>query len=270
MNEATDDLLVERGDSDVVVVTLNRPSMRNTVSFAMWEAFADVLTELEGDSPARALVIRGAGGYFSSGGDVKTPPARGEGGLSRGKRLELGQRVIGRIAALPIPTIAAVEVGAWGVAWGLALACDVLIVGQGAQFGAPFVKMGLTPDGGVAWQLTRQIGRRRAAEIVFSGRALGAAEAFSLGLASRVVPDDAVVDAALEFARNIGTSDDGIANRQAAELAKRMLHEAETSTLAQGFALELAFCQITQGSDEAARARAAFIAAAAARKAAKG
>ncbi|MBU6267273.1 MAG: enoyl-CoA hydratase/isomerase family protein [Sphingomonadales bacterium] len=264
MTEPSNDLLVEREDG-IVIVTLNRPRMRNTVSFAMWEAFADLLTELEGDSPARALVIRGADGYFSSGGDVKTPPARGEGALSRGKRLEMGQRVIGRIAALPIPTIAAVEGGAWGVAWGLALACDVLIAGAAAQFGAPFLKMGLTPDGGVAWQLTRQLGRRRAAEIVFSGRALGAAEALELGLASRVVPDGTAVDAALAFARGIGEG-----NVQAAELAKRMLHEAEASTLAQGFALELAFCQITQASDEAARARAAFIAAAEARKAAKG
>lgn len=265
MTEATEDLLVEQGDDGVVVVTLNRPKMRNTVSFAMWESFADLLTELEGGNPARALVIRGADGYFSSGGDVKTPPARGDGALSRGKRLEMGQRVIGRIAALPIPTIAAVEGGAWGVAWGLALACDVLIAGTSAQFGAPFLKMGLTPDGGVAWQLTRQLGRRRAAEVIFSGRALGAAEALDLGLASRVVDDGAAVDAALAFARGIGEG-----NVQAAELAKRMLHEAETSTLAQGFALELAFCQITQGSDEAARAREAFIAAAAARKAAKG
>ena len=257
-----EDLLVERGADGVVLVTLNRPRMRNTVSFAMWERFAEVLTELEGDTPARALVIRGADGHFSHGGDLRVPPSRGEGALAGAKRLELGQRVIGRIAALPIPTIAAVEGGAWGVAWGLALACDVLIAGAGAQFGAPFLRMGLTPDGGVAWQLTRQLGRRRAAEIVYSGRALDAAEALALGLASRVVPDGDVVDAALAFARGIGEG-----NRQASELAKRMLHEAETSTLAAGFALELAFCQITQSGEEAARAREAFLAAAAARKA---
>ena len=111
-----------------------------------------------------------------------------------------------------MPTIAAVEVGAWGVSWGLALACDVLIAGEGASFGAPFLKFGLAPDGGVAWFLTRQIGRRRASEIVYSGRAVPAAEALELGLVSKLVPDDAVIAAALDFARNIGSG-----NRHASE-----------------------------------------------------
>jgi len=261
MSETVSDLIVERDPDDIVVVTLNRPRARNTVSFGMWEAFGALLTELENGTPARALVIRGAEDYFSSGGDVKVPPARGEGALARGKRLEMGQRVITRLAALPVPTIAAVEGGAWGVSWGLALACDVLIAGESAKFGAPFLGLGLTPDGGVAWQLTRQLGRRRAAEIIFSGRTLDAAEALALGLASRLAPDGQVVDAAMAFARGLGEG-----NRHATELAKRMIHEAEQGTLAANLALELAYCHHTQGSDEALRARAAFIARAEARK----
>lgn len=260
MTEQTD-LLVERDDHDVVTVTLNRPKARNTVSFAMWEAFADTLTEIETGSPPRALIVCGAEGYFSSGGDVKVPPARGEGALARAKRLELGQRAISRIAALPVPTIAAVERGAWGVSWGLALACDVLIAGEGAQFGAPFLQLGLTPDGGVAWQLTRQLGRRRAAEIIMSGRTIPASEALSLGLVSRLVPDGQVLAEAQAFARGIGNG-----NRQATELAKRMLHEAEGGSLSSSLALELAYCHLTQSSEEAARAKEAFLAAAAARK----
>lgn len=261
MTEETPDLLVERDADDVVLVTLNRPRAKNTVSFAMWEAFADALTAIEAGTPPRALVIRGAEGYFSNGGDVKNPPVRGEGALARGKRLELGQRVIARIAALPVPTIAAVEGGAWGVSWGLALACDVLFAGRGAVFGAPFVNLGLVPDGGVAWFLTRQIGRRRASEIIYSGRTVSAEEAFSLGLVSRLVPDEEVASAAIAFARGIGEG-----NRHAVELSKRMIHQAESSDLAGAQALELAFCHLTQGSEEAARANEAFLARAAARK----
>lgn len=261
MSDETPDLLVDRDEHDVVTITLNRPRAKNTVSFAMWEAFSAALSEIENGSPPRAIVIRGAEGHFSNGGDVKNPPARGDGALARGKRLEMGQRAIARLASLPVPTVAAVEGGAWGVSWGLALACDVLFAGQSSVFGAPFVSLGLTPDGGVAWYLTRQLGRRRASEILLSGRTVPAEEAFALGLVSRLLPDDEVVSAAIAFARGIG---DG--NRQAVELTKRMIHQAEGSDLAGAQALELAFCHLTQGSEEAARAKEAFLARAAARK----
>lgn len=259
--ESTADLLVERLDGDIVVVTLNRPQAKNTVSFGMWEAFARLLTEVEAGTPPRALVIRGAGGYFSSGGDVKNPPARGEGALNLAARLELGQRCIRRLAALPVPTIAAVEGGAWGVSWGLALACDVLIAGEGASFGAPFLKFGLAPDGGVAWFLTRQIGRRRASEIVYSGRPVPAAEAEALGLVSKLVPDAEVIDAALAFAQGIGGG-----NRHASELTKRLIHASDEGSLETTLGLELAYCHQLQSGDEARRAREGFIARSAARK----
>jgi 2-(1,2-epoxy-1,2-dihydrophenyl)acetyl-CoA isomerase len=261
MSDEAPDLLVERDDVDVVLVTLNRPRAKNTVSFAMWEAFALALTEIEADTPPRALVVCGAQGHFSNGGDVKNPPARGEGALARAKRLEMGQRVIARLAALPVPTIAAVQGGAWGVSWGLALACDMLIAGQGAVFGAPFVNLGLTPDGGVAWYLTRQLGHRRAAEILYSGRIVSAQEAFSLGLVSRLVSDDQVIAEALAFARGIGEG-----NRHAVELTKRMIHQSQSTNLAGAQALELAFCHLTQGSEEAARAKKTLLARAAARR----
>ena len=192
---------------------------------------------------------------------MKNPPARGAGPLSRGKRLELGQRVISRIAALPAPTIAAVEGGAWGFGWGLALACDLLIAGEGTQFGAPFVDIGVSPDGGVAWQLTRQLGRRRAADLLLSCRTIGAAEALSLGLASRMVSDGQALGAALDLARSLGKG-----NREAVELAKRLVHQAEGSSLSDSLALEMAYCQITQGGEELAKARTAFIARSVARK----
>jgi enoyl-CoA hydratase/carnithine racemase len=257
----TSDLLIERTDDNIVIATLNRPKARNTVSFPMWEALGQLVAELEGESPARALILQGAEGYFSSGGDVKIPPARGQGALARGKRLEIGQRVLSRIQALPMPVIAAVEGGAYGVGWGIALACDLLFAGTSVQFGAPFVRIGVVPDGGTAWMLTRELGRRKAAEILLSCRSLDAAEAMSLGLVNQVVPDGQALATALEFARDMGEG-----NVQAIELTKRMIHEAESSDRAASHALELAYCHITQGGEELARAREAFIARSAARK----
>lgn len=261
MTAESTDLLVGRGEDGIVLVTLNRPRSKNTVSFAMWEAFGELLTEIETGSPPRALVICGADNWFSSGGDVKNPPARGEGALKLAARLELGQRAIRRLSALPVPTIAAVEGGAWGVSWGLALACDVLIVGASASFGAPFLKFGLTPDGGVAWYLTREVGRRIASEIIYSGRTVPVDEAARLGLVSRIVPDGTVVAEALAFARAMG---DG--NRQATELTKRLIHASETASLENAHALELVYCHQLQSGEEALRAREVFAARSAAKK----
>lgn len=254
-------LLIERTDDDIVIATLNRPRARNTVSFDMWEAFGNLLAELEADTPARALVLCGAGNYFSSGGDVKNPPARGEGALRLGKRLEIGQRVLARLQALPVPTIAAVEGGAWGVAWGMTLCCDIVIAGTSVQFGAPFVNLGIVPDGGIAWHLTHRLGRQRASDILLSCRTLGAVEAEALGLLNQVVGDGTAVETAIAYARGLGQG-----NRQAVEIAKRLIHAAESSSLEASLALELAYCHITQGGAELVAARAAFIARSAARK----
>lgn len=254
-------LLVDRTADGIVIATLNRPKARNTVSFAMWEGLERLVAQLEDESPARALILTGAEGYFSSGGDVKIPPARGDGALQRGKRLEIGQRVLNRIQALPIPVIAAVEGGAYGVGWGIALACDLLFAGASVQFGAPFVKIGVVPDGGTAWMLTRELGRRKAAELLLSCRPISAQDALGLGLVNAVVADGEAMNAALAFAREMGEG-----NVQAVELTKRMIHQAETSDKAASLALELAYCHITQGGEELARAREAFIARSAARK----
>lgn len=264
MEGAVAELLVERREDDVVVLTLNRPRAKNTVSFAMWEQFGHALTAIENGTPPRAIVLCGAENHFSNGGDVKTGPARGEGAVALAARLEMGQRIIARLRALPVPTIAAIEGGAFGVSWSLAMACDLIFASDAARFGAPFLGFGLVPDGGATWFLTRILGRYRAAEIIFSGRTLDAAEAASLGLVSRLVPAGEVVAAALAFATNIGEG-----NRHAVELTKRLLQMSDDGDLATSHALELVYCHTCQAGDEVKAAREAFVARAAARAAAK-
>ncbi len=258
------ELLVEKLDCDIVRLTLNRPEARNTVSFAMWERFSQVLDEIEQGTPPSAIVICGAKDYFSNGGDVKLPPSRGKGALALAARLEMGQRIIRRVRALPTPTIAAIEGGAFGVSWSLALACDIVIAAEDARFGAPFLQFGLVPDGGSSWFLTRRLGRAIAAEIIFSGRTIEAKEAFSLGLVSRVVPKGTAVDQAIAFASDIGGG-----NRHAVELTKRLIQQAEEGDLAGNHTLELAYCHICQAGEEVPRARELFKQRAAARAAVK-
>lgn len=258
------ELLFDLNDRGIAHIILNRPRAKNTVSFAMWEQFSAALDVLENATPARLLIISGAEGYFSNGGDVKLPPARGEGALALAARLEMGQRIISRVRALPIPTVAAVEGGAFGVSWSLAMACDMIFTADNARFGAPFLEFGLVPDGGAAWFLTKQLGRARAAEIIFSGRMLDAAEALSLGLVSRVVTPGTAVEEAMALGEAIG---DG--NRHAVELTKRLLQQAESGDLATTHALELVYCHTCQAGEEVPRARERFKARAAAKAAAK-
>lgn len=261
--EAPELLFEQRGDG-VALITLNRPRAKNTISFTLWEQFSAALDEVENGTPPRAVILCGAEGHFSNGGDVKLPPARGEGALKLAARLEMGQRIVSRLRALPVPVIAAIEGGAYGIGWSLAMACDIAIAAEDAKFGAPFLQFGLVPDGGAAWFLTQRIGRPRAADIIYGGRTLDAAEALSLGLLSRVVPRGTALDEALALAAGIG---DG--NRHAVELTKRLLHQSETGDLAGSHQLELVYCHVCQAGEEVPRAREKFKAQAAARAAAK-
>jgi len=251
----SDRLLVEKRADGVVIATLNRPEAKNAVSFEMWRAFAALLEELDHETPARALVITGAGGFFSTGGDMKVGPAAGEGALSPATRLEWGQRVIARLRRLPIPAIAAIEGGAFGMGWSIALACDVVIAADNSNFGAPFVDFGLTPDGGAAWFLARRIGRHRAADLMLTGRTVPVAEALQIGLVSRTCAPGSALETATNYAAALGKG-----NRHAVELTKRLLQGAETGDLEACHALELAYCAILQKGDELARAKEAFAA----------
>jgi enoyl-CoA hydratase/carnithine racemase len=241
-SEPATDVICDHLADDVVRLTLNRPRARNALSFTVWEGLAEALDRLERTTPPRALILCGAEGYFSAGGDIKLPPARGDGALHRVARVEMAQRVIHRIRSFAAPTIAAVEGGAIGLAWSLTLACDMVICARNARFQAPFANLGIVPDGGLVWFLTRQFGRYRASEILFSGRFVDAAEALDAGLVTRLVDPGEAVATALELAPALGSG-----NRKALELIKRMIHLAENADLPSLNATELAYGHITQG-----------------------
>ena len=261
MGEDAPPLLFERTADDIAIVTLNRRHAVNSVSFEMWELFGAALDTLERETPARGLIVTGAQGFFCIGGDVKLPPARGDGALAPAQRLEMGQRIVARLRRLPMPVVAAVEGGAFGIGWALALAADLIFAADDAKFGAPFIDYGTVPDGGAAWLLERQIGRYRAADLIFSGRTIAADEAERLGLVSRVVGKGAALAEATAFLGGVGKG-----NRKATELAKRLIHGAQESGIEGSHALELAYCTICQTGEEVARAREAFIAQAKARR----
>ncbi|MBZ4521828.1 enoyl-CoA hydratase-related protein [Mycobacterium avium] len=192
--------LVERR-GDVMVITINRPHARNAVNAAVSTAVGDALQEAQQDTAVRAVVITGAGDKsFCAGADLKAL-ARRENTRHPGHD-EWG--FAGYVHHfIDKPTIAAVNGAALGGGTELALASDLVVAGESAVFGLPEVKRGLIAGAGGVFRIVDQLPRKVAMEVVFSGEPLSAADALKWGLINEVVPDDAVVNAAIALAERI-------------------------------------------------------------------
>lgn len=212
------DQLLAHVDEGVAVVTFNRPERRNALSGEIFGALAGVLAGLEDDPEVGCLVLTGAGGAFSAGGDVKDMAARAaraaaveadgvpaDGGVpARIRAQQRGQRAVtGALFGLRIPTIAAIPGPVAGAGLGLALACDLRYAVEGAVLTTAFAKVGLTGDYGVTWFLTRLLGVARARELMLLAERIPAGRAAELGLVTEVLPDEGFLDAVLDRARRL-------------------------------------------------------------------
>lgn len=250
----TDETLVSVADRrDVRVLTLNRPRQRNALLYETWTALGAALDELSADMSIRAVVVTGADGFFSAGGDLKTGPARGSGPLAPAARVEHAQAVLGQFRALPLPVVAAVEGAAIGLAWSLVLACDLVVAASDGYFSAPFVARAVVPDGALAWRLTQQLGRHRASRLLLRGERLPVAEAQQLGLVTEMVEPGAALDRAVELAGEVAQAEPG-----ALEMTKRLINAAEAAQLAAFQPLELAMAVVAQQRAAAAEGRAPY------------
>jgi enoyl-CoA hydratase/carnithine racemase len=180
-------LIVERTGA-VATVTLNRPDARNAIDLVMRRELVAALDEVEADEAARVLILTGAGGHFCAGGDVKSMRERRSTAADGRARVELLNRMVLRLVEFPRPTIAMVDGYAVGAGTNLALCCDLVVASERARFGELFNKIGLVPDGGGTWLLSRLVGLARAKELIFTGEIFDAAEALRIGLVNRVVP----------------------------------------------------------------------------------
>lgn len=179
----------------VAVVTLDDPARRNVLDAALREGLHAALAELAGDPRVGAIVLTGAGGCFSAGGDLASlPPETRSDALDRMSRV--GGLLRG-ITQLDKPVVAAVRGPAAGVAVGLVCACDVVVAGEGARILLPFTRLGLMPDGGLLHLLAGRVGTARARRLLLEAAAVGAHDALNFGLVDEVVADEDVVAAAV-------------------------------------------------------------------------
>jgi 2-(1,2-epoxy-1,2-dihydrophenyl)acetyl-CoA isomerase len=210
-------------DGAVLTITLNRPDVLNAFNSAMHKALAEALKEARGDD-VRAVVITGAGRGFCVGQDL-TEFREGAADVAARLRATYHPNVVA-LRGLEKPVIAAVNGPAAGAGMSFACACDLRIAADSASFVPAFVNIGLVPDSGGTYFVTRLLGYARAFEWLCSGRKLSAAEAEAWGLVSEVVEADTLPARAAELAAQLAALP-----TKAIGMTKRLLERAGTSTL---------------------------------------
>jgi enoyl-CoA hydratase len=214
----------------VALVTIDRPDALNAVSFALIAQLVAALRALDADPACRCIVLTGSGSRaFAAGADIRELASQTPESLRAGGAFERWDEL--RQVGLPI--IAAVRGYALGGGCELAMACDLIVAGEDAQFGQPEIKLGVIPGAGGTQRLTRAIGKARAMELILTGRSLSAREAEAAGLVSLVVASEETVDRALELAARIAAMPP-----IAVRAAKAMVNEAADTLLTDGLAAE--------------------------------
>ena len=193
-------LVLIRQEGAVIEITINRPESRNAINRAASEAIADAIDRLDADPSLSVGILTGAGGHFCSGMDLKA--------FLRGERVELEGRGLAGLVEKPPkkPLIAAVEGYALAGGCEIALACDLIVASETAQFGIPEVRRGLIAGSGGLIRLPLKIPRQIAMEYALTGRMMSAQDAHKWGLVNRLTPAGGALEAARALAAEIGAN----------------------------------------------------------------
>ncbi|MFN8159560.1 MAG: enoyl-CoA hydratase-related protein [Solirubrobacterales bacterium] len=236
-------------DGNVALLRLNRPEARNALSPELMAALAGELERLDPDPDVRCIVIAGSDEAFAAGADIKSM-------AERTFSEALYHPAAGfwkRLAAIRTPLVAAVSGWALGGGCELALACDMIVASEAAEFGQPEITLGIVPGGGGTQRLARVLGKQRAMELVLTGRRFDAAEAERLGLVNRVAPGKAWLEEAMELARTV-------ARRPplAARMAKQAVIAADETGLSAGLESERRLYELAMATEDRIEGMRAF------------
>ena len=227
------ELQASRQDA-TLILTLSNPGAKNALHPDMYAAAIETLSTAERDDSVRAVVLTGADQVFCSGGNLnRLLENRSKDPSVQAESIDNLHGWIEAIRDCPKPVIAAVEDTAAGAGFSLALACDFIVAGASAKFIMAYVKVGLTPDGGGSWFLTRALPRQLAAEMLLTGKPILAPRLQELGVINRVVADGTALTEALTWADELCAL-----SPNAVERIKSLTHEAQENTLARHFESE--------------------------------
>ena len=242
------DTVLYESQAGIATLTFNRPKVLNALDAGMREGLELALDRVEADPALRVVVLRGAGGGFMAGGDIKffteitaLPPAE------RTRRFEKFihhvHPTIVRMRRLRVPLVASVHGPVAGIGMSFLMACDLAIAAEDSFYTLAYCHLGTSPDGGSTFFLPRHVGSKKAMEIALLGDRFDAATALRLGLVNEVVPS-------AELDRRVGELAMRLARGPAAAYAatKRLLNQSATASLEtqlQGEAESFAACTAT-------------------------
>lgn len=217
-----------------LILTIANPGKRNALHPDMAAAAIETLATAERDPSIRTVILTGADGFFCAGGNLNQLIEHR--GMPKSVQAASIDNLHGWIEAIrdcPKPVIAAVEGGAAGAGFSLALACDLIVAAASAQFLMAYVNVGLTPDGGGSWFLNQALPRQLATEILIDGKPIGAERLHQLGVVNRVVANGGALDAALAWAEQLGHR-----SPHAVERIKELVRNATSNPLTVHFEAE--------------------------------
>jgi len=234
----------------VGIVRLNRPKALNALSRQLIAELNAALDGFEADAAIGAVVVTGSDKAFAAGADIREMQPLTYVGVYQDDFVAEWER----LSRLAKPTVAAVAGFALGGGCELALMCDIVIAAETARFGQPEITLGLIPGAGGTQRLARSVGKAKTMDMVLTGRLIDAAEAERIGLVSRVVPAEALMETALEAATRIA----GL-SRPAVLMAKEAVNRAFETPLSEGIRTERRLFQSLFATEDAREGMAAFV-----------
>lgn len=240
-------------DKGVATITINRPKAMNALNSTLLNELSSVLDEISTNEDIRVLVLTGAGEKaFVAGADIaelsKLSP------LQAKLFVKNGHDAIGKLQALSIPVIAAVNGFALGGGSELALASDFIYASEAAKFGLPEMTLGIIPGFGGTQRLPRAVGANMAKEMIFTGKLISAAEAKEIGMVNKVVAPEALMEAVMKTATAIAAK-----GRVPLRAAKQAINNGLNVDLATGCAIEIDAFGLCFASSDAKEGTSAFL-----------
>lgn len=217
-----------RADKGVAWITMNRPETLNSFTKDFILEINAAVAKAEADEAVRVLVLTGEGRGFTSGGNLQELAEMNRDALRAIYDVDATADMVRQLYNVKKPVIAAINGPAYGAGIAMAMACDILLASDKAQFGYSFTGLGFCPDSGATWFLTQRVGYNKAAEILFSSKALKAEELVQLGLVNAVFPHEELMAAAEKYALRIAAGP-----ALALMLQKRVLRNAVSTSFEQ-------------------------------------
>ena len=211
------------------LIQLNRPQQLNALNVTVMEELATALEEFDSDDRVGCIVVAGNQRAFAAGADIKEMADASAVEMLRSDNIARWDR----IRKIKKPVIAAVSGYCLGGGCELAMACDLIVASESAQFGQPEINIGVIPGAGGTQRLTRAIGKSKAMEMILTGRYMTAREAEQLGLVARVTPIEVYLDEALKLANEIAARPP-----IAVRFAKEAINKAFETSLSDGLEFE--------------------------------